>query len=180
MHVTFPSVSILKFNSSYVKGGYLIPSLPLQGVVGKFVFILNEPLLIHMKLQMSRRADFMIYNLFTFFIYMRLVVKKKQAPYLVVMSYYLVITGKGLIIMRKDLVITRSGSRLISMSILRRHLKSLVLFRRKGQSDLLEVALFLQGQLNQYFNQSSLFVTCNHIRYNHSEVEYRQFFQFVL
>ena len=38
----------------------------------------------------------------------------------------------------------------ISMSTLRRHLKSLGLFRRKAQSDLLQVALFLQEQLNQY------------------------------
>ena len=38
----------------------------------------------------------------------------------------------------------------ISMSTLRRHLKSLGLFRRKAQSELLQVALFLQEQLNQY------------------------------
>jgi len=38
----------------------------------------------------------------------------------------------------------------ISMSTLRRHLQSLGLFRRKAQSDLLEVALFIQEQLNQY------------------------------
>ncbi len=52
----------------------------------------------------------------------------------------------------------------ISMSTLRRHLKLLALFRpgKKAQSDLLEVSLFLQEQLNQRFNPSSLFVTCNH------------------
>lgn len=38
----------------------------------------------------------------------------------------------------------------ISMSTLRRRLKLLGLFRRKAQSDLLEVALFLHEQLNQY------------------------------
>lgn len=38
----------------------------------------------------------------------------------------------------------------ISMSTLRRHLKSLGLFRRKAQSDVLDVALFLQEQLNQH------------------------------
>ena len=38
----------------------------------------------------------------------------------------------------------------MSMSTLRRHLKSLGLFRRKAQSDVLQVALFLQEQLNQY------------------------------
>ena len=38
----------------------------------------------------------------------------------------------------------------ISMSTLRRHLKSLGLFRREAQSELLQVALFLQEQLNQY------------------------------
>ena len=36
------------------------------------------------------------------------------------------------------------------MSTLRRHLKSLGLLRRKTQSDLLQVALFLQEQFNQY------------------------------
>ncbi len=36
----------------------------------------------------------------------------------------------------------------ISMSTQRRHPKSLGLFRRKAQSDLLEVALALQEQLN--------------------------------
>lgn len=39
---------------------------------------------------------------------------------------------------------------IISMSTLRRYLKYLGLFRRKAHSDLLEVALFLQEQLNQY------------------------------
>ena len=38
----------------------------------------------------------------------------------------------------------------ISTSTLRRHLNSLGLFRRKAQSDLLQVALFLQEQFNQY------------------------------
>ena len=38
----------------------------------------------------------------------------------------------------------------ISMSTLRRRLKLLGLFRRKAQSDLREVAPFLQEQLNQY------------------------------
>ncbi len=55
-------------------------------------------------------------------------------------------------------------------STMSRHLKSVGLFRRKSQSDLLEVALFLQEQLNQFFNQSRLFVTCNHTRYNHSDM----------
>ncbi len=41
----------------------------------------------------------------------------------------------------------------ISMSTLRRHLMWLVLFRWKTESDLLGVAVFLQEQLNQYFNQ---------------------------
>ena len=36
------------------------------------------------------------------------------------------------------------------MSTLLRQLKSLGLFRRKAQSDVLQVALFLQEQLNQY------------------------------
>ena len=38
----------------------------------------------------------------------------------------------------------------ISMPTLRRHLKRLGLFRRKAQSDVLDVALFLQEQLNQH------------------------------
>lgn len=38
----------------------------------------------------------------------------------------------------------------ISMSTLQRQLKLLGLFRRKAQSDLLEVALFVNEQLNQY------------------------------
>lgn len=38
----------------------------------------------------------------------------------------------------------------ISMSTLRRHLRPLGLLRRKTQSDLLEVSVFLQEKLNQY------------------------------
>lgn len=38
----------------------------------------------------------------------------------------------------------------ISMSSLCRHLKSLGLFRRRAQSDVLDVTLFLQEQLNQH------------------------------
>ncbi|KAF7651773.1 hypothetical protein LDENG_00105740 [Lucifuga dentata] len=38
----------------------------------------------------------------------------------------------------------------ISLSTLRRHLKSLHLFRRKGRSDLLDIAVFLQDQLSRY------------------------------
>ena len=38
----------------------------------------------------------------------------------------------------------------ISMSTLQRRLKLFGLHRRKAQSDLLEIALFLQEQLNQY------------------------------
>lgn len=37
-----------------------------------------------------------------------------------------------------------------SMSSLRRHLESLGLFRRRAQSDVLDVTLFLQEQLNQH------------------------------
>ena len=38
----------------------------------------------------------------------------------------------------------------ISLSTLRRHLRTLRLFRRKAHSDLLDVAMFLQDQLDIY------------------------------
>ena len=39
---------------------------------------------------------------------------------------------------------------MITLSTLRRHLRTLQLFRRKAHSDLLDVALFLQDQLDRY------------------------------
>ena len=48
------------------------------------------------------------------------------------------------------LAFLRMDGIVISMSTLRRRLKLLGLYRRKAQSDLLEVALFVQEQLNEY------------------------------
>lgn len=52
----------------------------------------------------------------------------------------------------KDILLTLShvDRIIISMQTLRRHLKHLRLYRRKNQTDLLEVALFLMNELDRY------------------------------
>lgn len=44
----------------------------------------------------------------------------------------------------------------ITMSTLRRHLKSLELFRQKAKSDMMDVALFLLQQLNKHKTFSNI------------------------
>lgn len=66
-----------------------------------------------------------------------------------------------------DLIVTLYQDGIdISMSTPRRHLKSLGLFRWKAQSDVLDVALFLQEQLNQFKDtNSALVVTQRTVRH---------------
>lgn len=64
--------------------------------------------------------------------------------------YYQSITGQNIQTNNHSHYLLCHRAALLSISTLRRHLKSLGLFRQKAQSDVLDVALFLQEQLNQH------------------------------